>query len=538
MAKLKQYLENSWYRWASQDRQTWYAAQFQYWENINVRNMKNWVCLSWWTTKRTLSWDTWQIAYCAKADSLIRVYLWSKTTTLKNGIAPEVSWKTLNTTREIWTECFVFDNNVWICWDDIFTYQYNSTWWATISPTIAKYDLIDWSTAFTWTTCAIVYANTMVLIWSKNRLWRYVKVTNTISDAANWKVIREFESTKDIVALTQEWNYLKIYTTDWVDTYIHYAKGTFDVEETWLVQTTKHEWMVIETQWNVASDWTNDYCLFRTTDAQNAHFVLKKITWYSWVDIRRSETMNWENVFFWNLWLNSFVYPPYLNKVICDDWVLFANMGDWIRTFTEYNWRLWWWCIEFKRETNTTIYDIFQYKDFLYASVENWWDFEEWVYDLRWQPATYQPSWFIVGRVFDWWCAWLFKKNDQATITYNMPTGTSLELSYRYDRSSFWYNKYNFLPIKSLIDTENCYDIVVPTTPTDVAQNLLLLENNYKILLENDDYIQLEELIWCQFNRPWNLLEYRVDLVTTNPATTPILYEHSLMYYDYMRKYR
>ena len=47
--KLKQYLENSWYRWASQDRQTWYAAQFQYWENVNIRDMKNGVLLSWWT---------------------------------------------------------------------------------------------------------------------------------------------------------------------------------------------------------------------------------------------------------------------------------------------------------------------------------------------------------------------------------------------------------------------------------------------------------------------------------------------------------
>jgi len=47
---LKQYLENSWYRWASQDRQSGYAAQFQYWENVNIRDMKNWVCLSWGAT--------------------------------------------------------------------------------------------------------------------------------------------------------------------------------------------------------------------------------------------------------------------------------------------------------------------------------------------------------------------------------------------------------------------------------------------------------------------------------------------------------
>ena len=48
--KLKQYLENSWYRWASQDRQSGYAAQFQYWENVNIRDMRNGVCLSWGAT--------------------------------------------------------------------------------------------------------------------------------------------------------------------------------------------------------------------------------------------------------------------------------------------------------------------------------------------------------------------------------------------------------------------------------------------------------------------------------------------------------
>jgi len=48
--KLKQYLENSWYRWASQDRQTGYAAQYQYWYWVNTRDMKNGVCLAGWQT--------------------------------------------------------------------------------------------------------------------------------------------------------------------------------------------------------------------------------------------------------------------------------------------------------------------------------------------------------------------------------------------------------------------------------------------------------------------------------------------------------
>lgn len=173
----------------------------------------------------------------------------------------------------------------------------------------------------------------------------------------------------------------------------------------------------------------------------------------------------------------------------------------------------------------------------------DWW-YQERYYDLSFHPAKYQPNWFIIGRVFDGWCAWLFKKNDQATITYNMPVWTSMELSYRYDRSSFWYDKSNFLSIKKLTDTDNCYDIVVPTTPWIKDTSLLMMENNTdQILLENWNWILLEDLLVCPFNKTWNLLEYRFDFTgnqtNTTPATkTPILFEHSLTYYDYMRKYR
>ena len=143
--------------------------------------------------------------------------------------------------------------------------------------------------------------------------------------------------------------------------------------------------------------------------------------------------------------------------------------------------------------------------------------------------------------MFDWGCAGLFKKNDQATITYNMPTDTSMELSYRYDRSSFWYDKSNFYSIKKLTDTAECYYIVVPTTPqTDYNAWWLSQESwsNNLILLENWNWILLEELMVCPFNKTWNLLEYRFDLATNDNAKTPILFEHSLTYYDYMRKYR
>ena len=121
-----------------------------------------------------------------------------------------------------------------------------------------------------------------------------------------------------------------------------------------------------------------------------------------------------------------------------------------------------------------------------------------------------------------------------------MPYDTSMELSYRYDRSSFAYDKSNFYSIKKLTDINNCYDIVVPTTPqVDKKEYLLRKEEaNDLILLENGNGILLEDMMVCPFNKTWNLLEYRFDLNTKDQTKTPTLYEHSLTYYDYMRKYR
>ena len=361
------------------------------------------------------------------------------------------------------------------------------------------------------------YANTFLLVWASNQVWRYD--TLWIS-----KKIREFDSSYLVYWFTQEGNYLKIYTSDWINTKIHYAKGTFDVEYTWLIQTVSFAGLSIHLWWVTSDQWT-DYAMFEFAPWE---LKLAKISWYNKTDIKRTQTWDWQKVF-------TSSTSPYITAC---DWVLFAATDEWVRTFTEYNWWLRWWCVEFK-ETKR-IYSMMRFQERLYVCIEDaGWKYRIRYYDLSFHPAKYQSSWFIIGRVFDGGCAGLFKKNDQATITYNMPVGTSMELSYRYDRSSFWYNKSNFLSIKELKDTNECYDIVVPTTPWEKTQGVLLKENWADlILLENGNWIWLEELMVCPFNKTWNLLEYRFDLKTTNKSKTPILFEHSLTYYDYMRKYR
>ena len=505
--KLKQYLENSWYRWASQDRQTWYAAQFQYGENINIRDMKNWVCLSWWKTNK--SSQTKKFVYFVYDE---RLYAFTGNWDIIDVAAGTVKCSvTVNVSQILCAEPF---------WWNIYVTSLNWHFYE-IDPSWVNWTATDCNVSFPWADVMLNYANTFLLIWTYNELWKM----DLVMWSPTFKKIREFKSWYNIYWLTQEWNYLKIYTSDWINTKIHYAKGTFDVEDTWLIQTVTFKWMSITT-WCVTSDQWTDYALFSFWTWEHK---LAKIQWYNKTDIKRTQTWWWEKVF-----TNSSTEP----NIMASDWVLFVAMDEWIWTFTEYNWWLWWWCVEFRAETWRTITSMFRFKEQLWVCSKSSTSFYEDYYDLSFHPAKYHTDWFIIGRVFDGWCAWLFKKNDQATITYNMPAWTSMELSYRYDRSSFWYDKSNFLLIKQLTDTDNCYDVIFPTTPSTQEQSLLTLENDDLILLENGNWILLEDLLVCPFNKTWNLLEYRVDLSTTSTDITPILFEHSLTYYDYMRKYR
>lgn len=476
--------------------------------------MKNWVCLAWGQTN--VASKSTPFHYFTYKNNLYYVdvdgKIYDDEWTLKcnTGVAHTAA-------APNWIE---FWNYIYIVWNG-WVVRVTSAWVATdLTSSFPTYEWY-WYRNNWW--CVLNYANTFLLIWDMNVVWKMDTATGT----EVFKGIRYFESSYNVFGLTQEGNYLKMYTSNWINTKIHYAKGTFDVEYTWLIQTVSLKWLALN-YWDIAADEWNDYAIFTI---QSWEYKLAKIQWYNKVDIRWTET-----------WWGEKVFTADNPNIKAADWVLFAAMKDWIWTFTEYNGWLWWWCCEFPLASNESVIDMFKYWEYLYVCVYNTSTnkYTERYYDMSFHPAKYQSSWYIIGRVFDWGCAGLFKKNDQATITYNMPTWTSMELSYRYDRSSFWYNKSNFYSIKKLTDTNECYDIVVPTTPwTDHNTSLLAMEDwTDLILLENWNGILLEELMVCPFNKTWNLLEYRFDLSTTNSTKTPILFEHSLTYYDYMRKYR
>lgn len=475
--------------------------------------MKNWVCLAWWQTDVTTK--TAAFSYFTYSSNLYYVD--------STGKIYDAEWTLMCDTwvSHVWIPHWIeFWDNIYIVWT---WWVIRVTGWWTYTDITSYFPTYEWDWYRGYGSCVLNYANTFLLIWDINVVWKMDLTLGT----ETFKGIRYFESSYVVHGLTQEWNYLKIYTSNGINTKIHYAKGTFDVEYTWLIQTVSLKGLALN-YWDVASDQWYDYAIFTLRDWE---YKLSKIQWYSKTDIRWTETFGWEKIFTWD--------SPNIKSA---DWVLFASMEDWIWTFTEYNWRLRWWCCEFPIASNEQVFDMFKFGEYLYTCVYNSSTsiYTERYYDMSFHPATYQSSWYIIGRVFDGWCAGLFKKNDQATITYNMPSGTSMELSYRYDRDTFTYDKDNFYLIKELTDTTNCYDIVVPTTPSKTDVNLLAKESsvNDLILLEDGNGIQLEDLLVIPFNKTWNLLEYRFDFATTDTTNTPILFEHSLTYYDYMRKYR
>ena len=144
-------------------------------------------------------------------------------------------------------------------------------------------------------TCVINYANTFLLVWDFNKVWRY---------DTTWlppKLIREFDSSYLVYAMTQEWNYLKIYTSNWVSTKVHYAKGTFDVEYTWLIQTVSFVWLSIN-YWCVASDQWTDYAVFSFAPGE---LKLAKISGYNKTDLGLTKAIHIWFTIHNSMWLSS-----------------------------------------------------------------------------------------------------------------------------------------------------------------------------------------------------------------------------------------
>jgi len=586
MATFKQYLQNRWYRWMSQDRTVAYPYQFQYWRNINVRNEKGWVMLS--SRPHTYSTDgtgtkySWLIqiqpawseywsqnpeytySYCLVYNNATNVCslktwlltkLW-ETPSLSNSrldcqdwlrewfiTAPFWPW-----IREFRDWVFVINSSpamVYFVWDNAATPQQ----WVD-----ALWILWQLWTDRTYGTDGIIhavynFADTFFLVALWWVLLRFQQLTDDYTDLANWKIIRYFGANKNIVWLSQSWNYLKIYVTDWNMTECHYAQWTFDLEDSWLVQTIKYEWRLIEDC--LVSDWTRDFWLFK----DNLWIKLLEIDWYSYNVIRETERRRTSQV---ATELIFYDYPNndwyYASKLAWYNWTLYCSLfNDWVWTFTKESvwshWWAWWWVVEWWKE-----------------SFSSWpWYVRPWQICIQWgilfvlllnqyvspweveyeklakievndYPEMYTNEWYIIWNIYDWWVWSLFKKNVSTTLVCGNSDPQALpkwiiSLRYRYDRetNNLLTPDTGSYGIKS-IETKWIYDSVFITS----------IQKDLTWVSATDLWNQPEK-----FNRPWNTIEYIIKLHCPIDANwniqyfvSPILYEHNLIYEDSMRKYR
>lgn len=583
MATFKQYLQNRWYRWMSTDRTVAYPYQFQYWRCVNVRNEKGAVMLA---SKPTLieiptghydwlvqvaptqNWLTWALKY-DEVGNTCGLYLWDMTGTtavdLENPYAVFKNWRqSQNRNIPYWPRIVDFRDWVFVVnsqsariyfhpWDD---WVIPSPWdpieydWIMAETIISALEVLD-NTTYAWDNtihCVYNFADTFFLVALWWVLLRYTPITNDATSIPNWKVIRYFGSWQTITGLSQSGNYLKIYVTDWNKTECHYAQWTFDLEESWMVQTIKYDWVLME--WCLATDWTKDFGLFRTS----IWIRLLEMDWYSYNVIRETEkrraqysstSREWERIFYdpesyhWETWA----------KVVWYNNVLYCALPyDWIWTFTKESvwshWWVWWWVVEWWREClggNMTQQLAIQNWILLTLLLDDYsWTWSQdyiylWRAEICSYPAEYFDSWYIIWNVYDWWCASLFKKNVSTTLVcWNSVPNTIynwiIRLGYRYDRANDTVFKEYWTDFIKAIETKWIYDSVFITS---VQQDIWTTP-------------------WSEigstprmFNKPRNTIEYFIILHCALdsewdpvPGQSPILYEHNLIYEDSMRKYR
>ena len=571
MATFKQYLQNRWYRWMSFDEEVAYPYQFQFWVNVNVRNRKwgvtlsslpeyysllyrglEWLCrtLSYWNEEtialridnNTATWL--QLDKNMNVISTNNLSWWSSILDTNNDPidVPTPFWHYITRFRDWFffnnagnSKCY-YEPVWWWTWLDV---------WALVNTLAQGWE--RWTIAYDFVTrCVYNYADTFFLVSLAWVLLRYQPLTNNFSDTANWKIIRYFGASKWICWLSQSGNYLKIYVTDWNITECHYAQWTFDLEESWLVQTVKYEWQLLEDC--LATNWDTDYGLFYMWDW---NYELREMSWYSSTLIRKTKWFylpslvspyyDRSRLFFaspvevyWQQWPT----PTYVNwrrwakaRVRYRDWVLYCLMGEWIWTFTKESvWSHWWvrwWVIEW--DSSLSQMDFFwneiiwlddldiQIDPFVYNGC-----YSLYRISLDEDPEYYSTSWWIIWNVYTWGVWSLFKKNVNTTIvcwttnTHLTVWDWDLLLSvwYRYDRESLFADDSWFHMVKQIQPT-NIYDNIFITTP--------------QVTWEAQPH---------PFNKPRNTIEYLVALSTDNTKISPILYEHNLIYEDSMRKYR
>lgn len=511
---MQQIVEKTRKNGQSLDPSSGYKWQFQRSRNIDVSNIKNWITLS---SNREEANPGTLYTYCP-FDNL-KLVRFSRTPTTpgnypvifsSNADRPSTTY-TVWVTASIIEKAITFRSKIYGFWIWYACSVVPTVWW-TITNITAGITWTDPATLLTYNyqKCNVVmnYSNAMVLVADGNKLRSYVPVA-TPSLPIGWKVIRVFEDNVEIKWLTMEWSYLKIWVQDsFLQTKVHYATGTFDMEYSWLVQTVNLEKQLVLA---VESDTIYDYVLCRNSgDSWDICYYLYRMQWTNKTIIKKTTVPQWT-------YRTDFIYPNGYNMQI-KKWVLYCPMGDGIRTFrieAVYSW-LSTGIVSAPvlsraktgpySPTACTLFGNYLYVSYDYTSSPK----EVRVY-TEFRPPTYIDSWYVMGLIEDWGMMGFDKTNKELHLAYLLPKPTlssghpttdpgKINIYLRYDRESLWIT-WGWNLVKTLDNWNNMREIVLLTSDID-------------------------------FRRDRNVLEYMIEIVrsVTSSAIAPTFFEYNHLY--------
>lgn len=513
---MPQILEKTWKNWQSMDPSVGFKGQFQHSRNIDISNIKNGITLS---SAREEATPGSLYTYCPfDNQKLVR---FQKTPIAGNYpviFSNNTEWPltshTINNTtsqvdKAITFRSLVYGFGIWYACTVVPT-----VWWAITDITAwITWTDPDTATVYNYSKCNAVmnYSNSMILVADGNILRRYVPVA-TPSLPIWWKVIRVFEDDVTIKGLTMEWSYLKIWVQDsGLQTKVHYATGTFDMEYSWLVQTINLEKQVIV---SVESDTIYDYALCRNS-VEDTTFYLYRLQWTNKTLIKKTLVPQWS-------YRTDFTYPDAGNMQIKKG-ILYNPMGDGIRTFRNESISsgLSSWIVSAPALSRAKTGPRFpvacvMYGNYLYISYQYWvgagTEYKEVRVYTEFRPPAFIEEWYVIGLINDWWLMGFDKMNTQLNLSYLLPqptldwTGTpttdpwKIRVYLRYDRE--WLDLGTWWELIKTID-------------------------NYTTMRERILLTEIES-----FRRDRNVCEYRIEIERseTNPEVAPTFYEYDHIY--------
>ena len=431
----KQSISNvSWRDMLTQDPYYWLTNSFQYSENVNVDDELHWI---------KLSQKPYELDYCENChlvDAWNKVFAiplngWMvKYITMERRTDNTVRFEPHNTNLNIpaWkiTVCnaVIFQDCLWIWvqrqdWRESYwsLFRINVDWTITNPYIYIPYDhledtdesISDPTTVLEpmrWISCMLNYNNARLVIWDWINLRVYypeLDKTKWTQDAWKtwWKIVQKFEWWMQIVWLTNNFEYLKVWVEDeWWNSKVFFYQWNNDLRNTFvynLVDLTGTKvlrtYNINNVDYYVASlDWTDWYVSFYKMVGNEPIALFKQRWWLTHYDVNQKA------------WY--FVWPTSMTAWYLD-WYIYIADSYWVFKF-EYtaNW-LDKWYMKWKLRNSTSWMEFACWlcvnQNFCWVSDKDWIKvmrlYDTWV-------DWYQPKWILISREIEWDMWWALAK--------------------------------------------------------------------------------------------------------------------------------